>query len=178
MTKEGKKKKTLQKYQCTNGHVFRERSQDFDNSFIEHVVYVYLRCLSLNTTVDIVRKEYETDILSKELILRFIEAVVDKLPTIDDIDYLYYPKRLGYLVFDGLWFEFNGEEIVLLVAFDPETFDIVVALWDRNKTQKGYEDLITAAVNKIDAINIKGCYGDGDNGLIETLKHQLSTISF
>jgi len=178
MTKTGKKKKILQKYQCENGHVFREKSPDFDDSFIEHVVYVYLRCLSLNTTVDIVREEYEIDILNKGLILRFIEVVADKLPTLDDIDYLYYPKRSGYLAFDGLWFEFNGEEIVLLVAFDPETFDIVSALWSEDETQKGYEELITAAVNKIGAVNVKGVYGDGDNGLLQALKLLLPTVPF
>ena len=178
MTKEGKVKKTVQKYQCEKGHIFRQQSHDFDDSFIEHVVYVYLRCLSLNTTIDIVREAYETDILSKGLILQFIEMVADKLPTIDELDYLYYPKRSGYLAFDGLWFEFNGEEIVLLVAFDPETFDIVNALWSEDETQKGYEDLITLAVNKIGATNVKGIYGDGDNGLLQGLKVLLPTVPF
>jgi hypothetical protein len=178
MTKEGKKKKVLQKYQCENGHVFRQQQKDFDDSFIEHVVYVYLRCLSLNTTIDIIREEYETDILSKGLILRFIEIVADKLPTIDDIDGLYHPIRSGYLAFDGLWFEFNGEEIVLLVCFDPETFDIVSAIWSKDENQEGYENLITQAVNKIGVVNVKGIYGDGDNGLLQGLKHLIPTVPF
>ena len=55
-------------------------------------------------------------------ILNFVEVVGDVLPTLDDIDRLYTPKRSGYLAFDGVWFAFGKTHIVLLVCFDPETF--------------------------------------------------------
>jgi hypothetical protein len=106
------------------------------------VVYVYLRCLSLNTTIDIVREEYDTDILTKGTILDFIESVADALPSVDEIDTLYHPVRSGYLAFDGVWFSFKREQIVLLVCFDLETFDIVAARWEDDETEAGYERLL------------------------------------
>lgn len=179
MSHRGKKKINVQRYQCKNNHVFRTSPVTaWDDSFIEHVVFVYLLCLSLNTTVEIIREENEEDILSKAVILEFIETVSDRLPTIDEVDQLFKPVRSGYLAFDGVWFQFRREQIVLLVCFDPETFDIVAAIWAADETQKDYERLITYAVNKIGAINIKGCYGDGDNGLIEALKHLLPNVPF
>lgn len=179
MTRQGKITRKTQAYRCNKGHYFTTFKEGvWDDSFIEFVVYVYLCCLSLNTTIDIIRANYEEDILTKGLILDFIETVADCLPTLDEIDYLYYPKRSGYLALDGLWFEFNGEQIVLLICFDPETFDIVSALWSKDETQKGYEELITDAVNKIRAVNVKGVYGDGDNGLLQALKVLLPTVPF
>jgi hypothetical protein len=179
MSKNGIIKQKVQRFQCNGGHIFRDTSgSEWTDSFIEHVVFVYLRCLSLNTTIDIIREQYETDILTKGLILEFIEQVADVLPTIDDIDYLYYPRRSGYLAFDGVWFSFGKEEIVLLVCFDPETFDIVSARWEMDETEKGYETLITDAVNKIKAVNVKGVYADGDKGFCMALKRLLPTVPF
>lgn len=179
MSKYGKKVGAIQLYRCRNGHKFQgNHIYRWDDSFVEMVVYLYLQCLSLNTTIDIVREMFEEDILSKSLILRFIEVVSNALPTIDDIDYVYYPKRSGYLAFDGVWFHFGGEQIVLLVCFDPETFDVVSARWEEDETQSGYELLITDAVNKIGAIKVKGTYGDGDKGLIGALKRLLPSVPF
>lgn len=179
MTKRGRIKLEIQTYRCQNGHCFIvHKGKLWDDSFIETVVYVYLRCLSLNTTIDIIRMFYEENLLTKRLILEFIEAVADVLPTIDDIDRLFNPVRSGYLAFDGVWFQFGKGQIVLLVAFDPETFDIVSARWEEDETQEGYERLITDAVNKIGAVNVKGCYGDGDKGLIGALKNLLPTVPF
>ena len=42
------------------------------------------------------------------------------------------------------------------------TFDVVETKIETDETQAGYERLITEAVNKIGAINVKGAYGDGD----------------
>lgn len=179
MSKHGKRVGVIQLYRCNNGHQFQgNHIHKWDDSFIEMVVYIYLQCLSLNTTIDIVREMFEEDILSKRLILRFIEVVSDALPTLDDIDYLYYPKRSGYLAFDGVWFKFGKLQIVLLVCFDPETFDVVAAIFAEDETQAGYEELITKAVNKIGAIKIKGAYGDGDKGLIGALKRLLPSVPF
>lgn len=179
MTHAGKQNRRIQRYQCVNNHVFRlSRSGDWDDSFVELVVYIYLRCLSLNTTIDIVRMFYKAELLTKSLILTFIETVADVLPTIDDIDRLYHPLRSGYLALDGVWFQFSKEQVVLLVAFDPETFDIVSARWEQEETKDGYERLITDCVNKIGIQNIKGIYGDGDNGLIEAKKHLLPHTPF
>ena len=179
MTKKGKVIRKVQTYRCINGHSFtREQKLWWDDSFIEHVVYVYLRCLSLNATIDIVREEYDDDLLSKGLILEFIEAVADVVPTIDDIDGLFQPIRSGYLAFDGVWFSFQKEQMVLLICFDPETFDIVSARWESDETEAGYERLITEAVNKMKAVNVKGVYADGDRGFLKALKRLLPTVPF
>lgn len=179
MTKKGKVKLNVQTYRCQNGHYFINHTVKlWDDLFIDAVVYVYLRCLSLNTTIDIVRMWCEEEVLTKRLILEFIEAVSDALPTLDDIDRLFNPVRSGYLAFDGVWFQFGKEQIVLLVAFDPETFDIVAARWEEDETQAGYEELISNVVEKIGAIKVKGTYGDGDKGLIGALKHLLPSVPF
>ena len=179
MTKGGKRNVLVQKYRCSNMHVFRVNNpSSFDDSFIEHVVYVYLRCLSLNTTIDIIRETYEQDILSKQLILDFIEKVADILPSLSEIDEIFMPKRSGFIALDGVWFSFNDEQIVLLVAFDPVTFDVISARFEENETEDGYKRLLTDVINKIGALNIKGAYGDGDNGLIASLKALLPFVPF
>lgn len=160
-------------------HVFRVNNPStFDDSFIEHVVYVYLRCLSLNTTIDIVREMYEQDVLSKQVILDFIEKVADTLPSLSEIDEIFMPKRSGYIALDGVWFSFNDEEIVLLVCFDPVTFDVIAARFEKDETEEGYDRLLTNVINKLGAHEIKGAYGDGDNGLILSLKDLLPFVPF
>jgi hypothetical protein len=121
---------------------------------------------------------YEVEVLTKGLILEFIERVADALPTIDDMDGLFHPVRSGYLAVDGVWFSFGGEEIVLLVAFDPETFDIITARWEEDETERGYEQLLTDVTNKIKAVNVKGVYADGDRGFLSTLKRLLPHVPF
>lgn len=169
-----------QAYRCVKGHLFipNHNQSSFTNSFIEFVVILYLRSLSLNTVIQIVRVQFEKDILSKETILEFIEKVSGLLPTLDDIDNLYHPKRSGYLSFDGVWFKYKNKNFVLLICFDPETFDVVEAKIETDETQAGYERLINEAVNKIGAVNVKGAYGDGDRGLIKALNHLLPHVPF
>lgn len=169
-----------QAYRCMKGHLFvpNHARSSFTNSFIEFVVILYLRSLSLNSVIQIVRVQFEKDILSKETILEFIEKVSDLLPTLDDIDNLYHPKRSGYLSFDGVWFKYKNKNFVLLVCFDPETFDVVSTKIETDETQAGYERLITDAVNKIGSVNVKGAYGDGDIGLIKALNHLLPHVPF
>ena len=177
MKKEGKKIQRVQTYRCENGHsVTLEKRVVWDDGFIEHVVYVYLRCLSLNTTIDIIREQYEQDILTKGLILDFIEAVADVIPTLDELDSIYQPVRSGYIAVDGVWFHFDAEEMVLLVAFDPDTFDILSARWEEDETDYGYERLLTDVVNKLKAVNVKGIYSDGDHGFIRCVKRLLPTV--
>lgn len=179
MTSTGKQKKSLQTFICKNNHYFTIGTVPrWDDSFIERVVYTYLRCLSLNTTIDLMRMFYEEDILTKELILDFITGVADVLPTTDDIDELFHPTRSGYIAVDGVWFSFGREEIVLLVAFDPETFDVVSARWEQDETEAGYTQLLSNVTNKIGSVNVKGLYADGDNGLIAAWKKLLPLVPF
>jgi len=179
MKKKGKETVRVQAYRCENGHFFKGNSLGtYDDSFIEYVVYVYLRCLSLNTTVDIVRATYEEDILTKLQVLRFLEDVADKLPTLDDIDRLFDPKRSGFLALDGVWFQYGDEEIVLLVAFDPVSFDVIAALWKEEENYEGYKSLLQKVIEKLPKEKIIGIYGDGDLGLLQALKELLPGIPF
>jgi hypothetical protein len=179
MDKRGKSQKTFQSFRCINGHQIVEASHGrWTPSFIEHVLFVYINSLSLNTTIELIREQYEDDILTKELILDFIIAVSDSLPTLDEADLVLQPIRSNYLAFDGVWFKILGEETVLIVCFDPITFDIVSAQWSPTETQKAYEDVMTEAVNKIGATNVKGLYADGDRGFMAAWKHLLPTIPF
>ena len=179
MKKSGRYLQKVQAYRCENGHRFTMTQREiWDDSFIETVVFIYLCCLSLNTTIDIVRMFYEIDVLTKSLILSFIEVIADVLPTLDEIDGLFHPLRSGYLAFDGVWFSYGGEEIVLLVAFDPETFDIVSARWEKEETEEGYERLLTDIINKMKITQIKGVYADGDRGFLKAIKRLLPYVPF
>lgn len=172
VAKSGKRTRSVQAYRCEAGHFFKEglASSSFTNSFIEFVVYVYLQSLSLNTTVEIVRATYEDDLLSKGQVLKFLEWVADALPTLDDIDRMYNPVRSGYLAFDGVWFGYGGEQIVLLVCFDPVSFDIVAATFSEGESQEGYKRLMRSVKDKLPKQRFKGIYGDGDTSLISALK--------
>lgn len=117
-------------------------------------------------------------ILSKSAVLEFLEQVADVVPTLDDIDNLFHPHRSGFLALDGVWFKFRGMEIVLLVCFDPETFDIIEAAWSKEENEQAYTDLSTKVIQKLGKQNIKGVYGDGDKGLILSLKQQPPTTPF
>jgi hypothetical protein len=179
MEKRGKKRRRTQNYRCVNGHFFNAQINGrYTDSFIEWVVFVYLNCLSLNATLDIVRGYYEEEILSKALILEFLEKVADVIPDNDDIDNLFHPRRSGYLALDGVWFKFKGMEIVLLVCFDPETFDIIDTIWSLEEDKKAYSQLLAKVIHKLGKSNIKGVYGDGDKGLINSLKTHLPDIPF
>ena len=180
MFKSGKKIQRIQAYRCNRGHFFKDDSglSGFSDSFIEYVVYVYLRCLSLNTAVDIIRATYEDDILAKSHVLSFIEQVGNVVPSVDDIDLLFTPKRSGYLAFDGVWFDHAGESIVLLVCFDPQTFDVITADFSPAETGAGYEKLMKAVLAKLPKQHMKGIYGDGDNGLLMAIKRYFPYTPF
>jgi len=179
MSKSGKRIRKVQAYRCENGHLFNLNSSSFfTNSFVEYVVFIYLRCLSLNTTIDIARATYEDEILSKAKILDFIEQTADAVPTIDDIDNLFYPKRSGYIALDGVWFKLRGVDIVMLVCFDPETFDVIEAIWSLKECEKSYTQLLQKVIKKMGIRGIKGVYGDGDKGLIRSLKSNVPLAPF
>jgi hypothetical protein len=177
MTRVRKRTKQIQAYRCIQGHYFQyTQTSAFDDSFIELVVYIYLECLSLQTTVAIIRAIYDELVLSKAQVLGFVETVADTLPALDDIDRLFTPVRSGYLAFDGVWFKLQRKDIVLLVAFDPETFDVVAAQWQDDETEEGYEAVLTQAVNKMGATAVRGVYSDGDHGFIRCKERLLPHV--
>lgn len=171
-TRTGLQKFIFQAYRCMNSHLFTPGNihSSFTNSFIEYVVALYLRSLSLNAVVQIVRIQFEKDLLSKQTILEFIEKVADKLPTLDDVDNLFHPKKSGFLAFDGVWYKYRGINFVLLVCFDPVTLDIISYLIAERESLGSYQKLIQRVFPKLKSPPVKGVYCDGDRGLIKALK--------
>lgn len=156
-----------------NGHRFDGNTTGmYTNSFIEWVVFVYLRALSLNRTIDIVRATHEQDILSKRLLLTMIEQVTDALPTHEDITNLFHPHRSGHIAFDAVFFKYHHIGFGLLVAFDPKTFDLIqyriapsedAPYWDAFiRTTKEY--CVTAKINVI------AVYSDGAKYLVPSVR--------
>jgi len=178
MYKEGLKKRLFQRYKCGDGHVFKLRNSNtlFDDSFIEYAVAVYLRSLSLNATIGILRMYYEQDLLTKPTLLDFIEIVSDKLPSLDEIDYLYNPQRSGYIAFDGVWYKWKGLNFVLLVSFDPLTLDVVSYIVSEKESYESYRKLIEKVIPKFKETLVKGLYCDGDRGLIKALNGYFPSI--
>lgn len=179
MTRTGKKRRKIQNYRCDQGHCFNfSDGNTHTNSFIELVVFIYLNSLSLNVTMNIVRATYDTNILSKATILDFLETAADVVPDIDDIDNIFHPRRSGYLAVDGVWFTFRGMDIVLLVCFDPESFDVIDATWSVTEDESAYSRLLIGVGEKLGFDAIKGIYGDGDKGLMKSLKKHFPLVPF
>ena len=170
MGKEGTRKASYQTYRCLGGHSFTDKSSasKYTNSFIEYAVILYLRSLSLNTTLNFLRIQYEKEILSKAKLLEFIEKVADRLPSLTDVDNLFHPKRSGYLAFDGIYFKLAGQSFCLLICFDPETFDIVDYLVCDRENFKAYSALCLTVKERLKRAEarVEGIYFDGEKGLI------------
>ena len=183
-SKNRKRYKLIQNYRCVNNHFFKDPLADtlrYSNSFMEHVVFTYLKCLSLNTTIYLIREQFEEQILSKKLILSFIERIASKLPNLDSIDDLYKPLRSGYLAFDGVWFKFRGIDIVLIICFDPDTFDIIQAGFYTQESYNAYLSIINKVLSKYpycDTLKIKGVYADGDRGFMKAKNELLPNVPF
>lgn len=172
VTRTGLQTFSYQAYRCMNNHLFTPggKHYSFSNSFIEYVVAAYLKSFSLNAVIQIIRLQFEKDLLSKQTILDFIETVADKLPTLADIDQLFHPKRSGFLAFDGVWYKYRGINFVLLIAFDPITFDVVSYIIAERESFQGYDLLIKSLLRNYQNVKVCGLYGDGDRGLIKALK--------
>lgn len=173
---------TYQSYRCVNNHLFtpQHRDSSFTNSFIEYVVYVYLRSLSLNTTVQIIRAQFERDILAKKTLLELTQQVADRLPTLTDIDGLFHPKRSGYLALDGVYFKLAGAAFVVLICFDPETFDVIGYRTASEENYQSYRNLCLEVREKLERLGTKivGLYGDGEKGLLKALNGVFPGIPF
>lgn len=174
MAKTGLKQYSYQAFRCDRGHFFSQEHSfsPYTNSFIEYAVFVYLRSLSLNSTADILNAYFEKKVVSKKTLLGFVAKVSDVLPSLLEIDYLFYPKRSGYLAFDGVFFKLNGESFVVLVCFDPETFDIIDYLKADEENYNNYTILMGRVKERFkkNNTNVSGVYFDGDRGLVQAVK--------
>src|SRR3989338_9796157 len=73
MFKSGKKKVKQQAFRCEKGHLFKINGKlsSWNDSFIEYAVFIYLKCLSFNTTVAIIKTTNKKKIFIKKQILYF-----------------------------------------------------------------------------------------------------------
>ena len=169
-----------QSYRCVNNHLFtpQHRDSSFTDAFIEYVIYIYLRSLSLNTTIQIIRAQFEKNFLSKGILLELAERVADRLPTLTDIDNLFHPRRSGYLAFDGVYFKLKGVSFVILFCFDPETFDIVGYRMAAEETYEGYRDLSFEVYQALERQKtpVTGLYLDGEKGLVKALNEVFPSV--
>ncbi len=150
----------------------------FTPKMIEWIAFIYLRSLSLYSTVEIARSFYEKDYFTKDVILEHLERLIDKLPDTAGITRMFKPARSGYYAFDGLWFKFNGENRVLLICFDAITLDLINYGIAEDENYFTYGRLI----NLIETTELetmaksKGFYADGELGLLKRLKEKYPLV--
>lgn len=148
----------------TRGRAFGEYTVEV----VEFVVFAYLRTLSLNVGVSLLRAFYEQDILSKWQVLEFIERVADMLPSMEAVTAHFKPQRSGWYAWDGTWFKYRGHDFVLLVCFDVRTLDVVNYVLALEENAGAYERLVEKVSVEI-SHNCKGFHVDGDLGLLKVL---------
>lgn len=141
----------------------------------EFVVFVYLRTLSLNVGVTLLRAWYEQDILSKEHVLDFIEQIADRLPSLEAVTAHFQPARSGWYAWDGTWFKYRGRDFVLLVCFDVHTLDVVNYVLAPEEDAQAYEQLVIKVIPEI-SCNSKGFHADGDPALLSVLTRHFPTV--
>lgn len=171
-TKLGWQKKQLQRYQCL-GCKYIWHNADlfgmFTRPVIAQAIFIYLRCISLNGVAAIFRSWYNTDVFSKDTLIRHIEAYAGQLPSHFQITEWLEPKRSGYYALDGTWMKYRGRDIVLLILFDVRTLDVVNWKIARKENEANYSELLIDACGEISS-NVKGFFCDGDPGLLRALK--------
>lgn len=141
----------------------------FTRPVIAQAIFMYLRSLSLNSVSDIFRSWYDTDVFSKDTLIKHIEEYCDQIPDHFEITGWLEPVRSGFYALDGTWLKYRGRDIVLLILFDVKTLDIVNWRIAREESQKSYDLLLVDAYAEM-ASNIKGFHCDGDPGLLAAIK--------
>ncbi len=136
---------------------------------IEYAAFMYLRALSFNNIVAILRAWYEKKVLSKNILIKHIEQLSDRIPNNQEISKWLSVKRSGYFALDGTWLKYRGKDIVLLILFDVKTLDIVTWTVALKESEASYQKLIDLAKKEIMA-SVKGFFCDGDPGLLKVLK--------
>ena len=140
----------------------------FDIKVVSLTVFIYLRSLSLNKTIEISRAFYEEYVLSKQTVPEFIEYIADVLPDHQTITNAFKPIRSGYYALDGTWFKYRGYDLILLICFDTKTLDVISYSICREESYNSYKRLVNPCLSEIE--NAKGLYFDGDPGLIKVLE--------
>lgn len=136
---------------------------------IEYAAFMYLRALSFNNILAILRAWYKKKILSKDILITHIEHLADRLPTHQEVSKWLNVKRSGYCALDGTWIKYRGKDIVLIILFDVQTLDVIFWSVALEEGETSYQKLIDKAKDEIEAC-VKGFFCDGDPGLLKALK--------
>lgn len=171
---------SYQRYECLRCATFWSDTPDrpfgeYTVEVVEFVVFAYLRTLSLNVGVSLLRAFYEQDILSKWQVLEFIERVADMLPSMEAVTAYFKPLRSGWYAWDGTWFKYRGHDFVLLVCFDVRTLDVVNSVLAPEEDAKAYKRLVNKVAAEISR-NSKGFHADGDLGLLKVLSEHFPGV--
>lgn len=136
---------------------------------IEYAAFMYLRALSFNSILSILRAWYEKKVLSKDILIDHIEQLSDRLPTNKQVSNWLNVRRSGYFALDGTWLKYRGKDIALLIVFDVKTLDLVAWCVAQEESEASYQKLIDQSKQEIVA-TVKGFSCDGDPGLLKALK--------
>ena len=147
----------------------------FDTEMIEQAAFMYLRALSFQSIVDILRSWFEEDVFSKDTLIDHIEKLADSLPMHQEITKWLQPKRSGYYALDGTWMKLQGKDFVLLILLDVETLDIVAWHVAEEESEASYSALINQSFHEIQG-SVKGFFCDDDPGLLKVLKTRFPGI--
>lgn len=141
----------------------------FSVEMIEYAAFMYLRSISFNSIIAIIRAWHDKKVLSKNILIDHIEQLADRLPSHEWITESLKPKRSGYHALDGTWLKYRGRDIVLLIFFDVVTLDLVSWHVVLEECEQSYQSLADLAQKQnLQAPN--GFYCDGDAGLLKVLK--------
>lgn len=142
----------------------------FDIEMVEYVAFMYLRTLSFNSIIAIVRAWYDKKVLSKNILIDHIEQLADRVPDNQKVSAWLKPHRSGFYALDGTWLKYRGRDIVLLILFDVRTLDLIAWTVALEETATSYRKLIEPAKAEI-AGCLRGFFCDGDPGLLNVLKN-------
>lgn len=136
---------------------------------IEYAAFMYLRALSFNSIIAILRAWYEKKVLAKNVLIDHIERLADMVPGQTAVTAMLKPKRSGYYALDGTWLKYRGMDLVLLIVLDVATLDLVNWTVALEECAESYQKLIDPVKSEI-AHDLKGFFCDGDPGLLKVLK--------
>jgi transposase-like protein len=147
----------------------------FDIEMIEQAAFMYLRALSFQSIVDILRNWFEKDIFSKRMLISHIERLADTLSKHDEVTSWLQPKRSGFFALDGTYMKNKGADFVLLILLDAVTLDIVSWHVAEEESEASYAHLMQQAEKGIRTCT-KGFYCDGDAGLLKVLRTSFPNV--
>ena len=141
----------------------------FDRVLMEQAAFMYLRALSFQSIVDILRSWFNEDVFTKDILIDHIERLTDGIPEHEEVTQWLRPKRSGLYALDGTWMKLNGTDFVLLILLDVMTLDVVAWRVAIDETAESYAALIDQALDEIQG-SVKGFFCDGDPGLLKVLR--------